>query len=319
MQSVRYTNFRNDGFTLVELMVALAIGLFLIAGVFTAYVNGKRSQDAVNVQVDLVDNTRFALDMISSDLRLAGMYGAVNSANVAGTNKVRNAALLNVPVPGECQANWVIDWQAPVMAFDTGNQPAGYVCLTNYSQGDVFELRYTLQTPVAAFQANGIYINSDVSSAEFFQGNASPNLSASAQNFSYVASAYYIAAFTNNVADGVPSLRRVTLQADGTVVNEVLLSGVEDMQIQFGVGQDTNGDGNSDTFIYSDPTQVTNWQLIETAQIWLVMRSPDADMSLNTVIPTVRIAGNDVTIPAGGINDGIRRVVISTVSQFRNI
>lgn len=303
---------KNHGFNLIELMVAMAIGLFLIAGVFTAYLNGRGAQATVDNQVAMVDNARFALETIAADLRQAGVYGRINFANTAGTTKVKSPTLNNVNIPGQCQINWVINWAAAVAAFN--NNPYG-ACLTDYSQGDVIEMRYTLQTPIAALNASTIYVNSDVRSAEIFQGTASPNLSAAAQNYAYVVNAYYIAAFSDNPNDGIPSLRRVALQPDGTVTNQVLLSGIENMRIQVGLGSDTDNDGRSDSFQYVDAQNVASWSDAETVQVWLVVRSPAVERGLNTAQNNVSFGNGTINFP----NDGVRRRVVSTVAMLRNI
>jgi type IV pilus assembly protein PilW len=320
-----------QGFSLIELMVAMAIGLFLITGVLVVYVNGHRSQAAVDKQVEMVDNARFALETISADLRQAGVYGRVNFANVAasaalGVPKVTPGTLAGVAFAGECAAGWVIDWTAPVRVLNANTY--GGACMVNYWQGDILETRYTLQTPVLAAtlalaaNANQIFVNTTVKNAQFFQGNNSPNppavLPAPSNGFTdhaYVLNAYYIARNSDNAADGIPSLHQVSLRPDGTVVDQVLLSGVENMRIQIGMGTDSNADGISDSFIYLNPAAVTTLIGADTVQIWLVVRSTEGVTGIDTSRNNVSFAGGTINFP----NDGIRRNVVSTVVSLRNI
>ena len=112
----------------------------------------------------------------------------------------------------------------------------------------------------------------------------------------------------------------MTLQA-GEVTDQVLLAGVEDMQIQIGLDTDNDKDGIVDTYVDAGAqlpgTDIGAWSDARTVQVWLVLRSLRSYSDLDTVI-TADIAGNTVTLPAGGINDGFRRMVVSTVAELRN-
>lgn len=70
----------EDGFTLVELMMALALGGILMAAVMTSF----RSQHDVYLAQDEVvtmqQNARVALDTLASEIRMAG-YNPRNAAN----------------------------------------------------------------------------------------------------------------------------------------------------------------------------------------------------------------------------------------------
>ena len=65
---------RQGGFTLIELMVAMGIGLIILLGMTTTFVNLKntfRSQDKLG---QLQDNERLALSMLTTSLNEAGFY-----------------------------------------------------------------------------------------------------------------------------------------------------------------------------------------------------------------------------------------------------
>lgn len=68
----RKINSQHQGFTMVELMVAMAIGLFLISGVFQLFVANKQSTRILNNLSHIQQNGRFAIDQITSILRIAG-------------------------------------------------------------------------------------------------------------------------------------------------------------------------------------------------------------------------------------------------------
>lgn len=66
---------RMRGLSLVELMVALAIGLIVLAAVSTVFVNSKSSYTTQESSARLQENARFALQFIARDLRMAGYFG----------------------------------------------------------------------------------------------------------------------------------------------------------------------------------------------------------------------------------------------------
>ncbi len=78
---------RYQGFSIVELMIALLIGSFLVLGlvqVFTANKQGFRIQEASS---RIQENGRMAIEMLSRDVRAAGFMGC---ANVLAGGSVNN-------------------------------------------------------------------------------------------------------------------------------------------------------------------------------------------------------------------------------------
>jgi len=72
-------------------MVALALSLFLAAGVMKIYVNNKVSQEVQQVAGEMVDNQRSALEFISRDLRDAGFTNVPGLAIIDSTLSAEGA------------------------------------------------------------------------------------------------------------------------------------------------------------------------------------------------------------------------------------
>ncbi len=66
------TQNRQKGITLISMMVAMVIGLFLVGGVLTIYLNSKTSFNVRNVVSEVSENQRFALDDMRRILVMAG-------------------------------------------------------------------------------------------------------------------------------------------------------------------------------------------------------------------------------------------------------
>lgn len=62
----------SGGFTLVELMVAMAIGGIVMAAVMTAFLSQHRTYLAQDDVVEMQQNARVAMDMLVRDIRMAG-------------------------------------------------------------------------------------------------------------------------------------------------------------------------------------------------------------------------------------------------------
>ncbi|HEH9432680.1 TPA: prepilin-type N-terminal cleavage/methylation domain-containing protein, partial [Aeromonas sobria] len=66
----------SRGFTLVEWLIAMTMGLFLLAGVFSVFVMSRSSSEDAFDQSELQENGRLAIRLISQDIKWAGFFGA---------------------------------------------------------------------------------------------------------------------------------------------------------------------------------------------------------------------------------------------------
>jgi type IV pilus assembly protein PilW len=96
------THKQQKGLTLIELMIALVLGLILVAGVIQIFVANKQTYRITDAHSRLQDNARFALEILSRDIRSAG-YGGCRAIEKMNVNQIANA-----PVPTEMSANTII-------------------------------------------------------------------------------------------------------------------------------------------------------------------------------------------------------------------
>ena len=71
------------GISLIELMVSITLGLLVLSGVLTAFFNQSAARNEVERTSRQIENGRYAVDLISTDLRLAGFFGEFNAGVVA--------------------------------------------------------------------------------------------------------------------------------------------------------------------------------------------------------------------------------------------
>ena len=64
------------GFTLIELMVGILIGMALIAGLAITFANSSQNYGEMQKQSQQIENGRYAFDVLRDDLEHAGFFGA---------------------------------------------------------------------------------------------------------------------------------------------------------------------------------------------------------------------------------------------------
>ena len=72
----------QQGFTLVELMISVVLGLILIAGLVTAFMGSTRSSQLNSTLTEMQESGRFALDSMIRDIRMAGFQGCASIEDV---------------------------------------------------------------------------------------------------------------------------------------------------------------------------------------------------------------------------------------------
>ena len=71
---MNYPQFKNSaGFTLIEVLIAMAISGMVMTGIYQAYVQQMRVNNTQNQVVDMQQNVRVAMLFMERDLRLAGL------------------------------------------------------------------------------------------------------------------------------------------------------------------------------------------------------------------------------------------------------
>jgi hypothetical protein len=126
------------------------------------------------------------------------------------------------------------------------------------------------------------------------------------------ARAYYVNQFTDLAGDNYPSLHRIDLAVGPSLSDGMLIPGVENLQVQFGI--DTTRDGSVNTYVDpDDPIVGPKLENVKTAQVWVQLRSRGVEY-VTGESQSVSIAGR----PATTYTDGFRRVVASTVVHLRN-
>eukprot|EP00747_Dinoflagellata_sp_TGD_P028599 gnl/TRDRNA2_/TRDRNA2_133363_c0_seq1.p1 gnl/TRDRNA2_/TRDRNA2_133363_c0~~gnl/TRDRNA2_/TRDRNA2_133363_c0_seq1.p1 ORF type:complete len:359 (-),score=-19.59 gnl/TRDRNA2_/TRDRNA2_133363_c0_seq1:96-1172(-) len=81
---------KQTGFTLIELLVAMTIGILMLTAAMGLFISNKRIYKEQDEMGRLQENARFAIDLITQDIRMAAYSGCLDD-NTALTNVTTNA------------------------------------------------------------------------------------------------------------------------------------------------------------------------------------------------------------------------------------
>ncbi|MBM7132041.1 prepilin-type N-terminal cleavage/methylation domain-containing protein [Dyella mobilis] len=101
-----------DGFTLIEMMVAMVLGVVVILGVCSVFIANLKSYSTNQALDDVQNESRIAFELMSRDIRSAGMSGCNNTAPVAN--------ILNNGPNGAGTKVWWADLGNAVKGYDSG-------------------------------------------------------------------------------------------------------------------------------------------------------------------------------------------------------
>ncbi len=316
----------QTGLTLVELMVALAIGSFLMVGAIQIY-NQSRHAFVINESIARVQETaQFAMDTIEADLRMASNWGR-NSRGLAveGRSIVGDADPTGLALPAgalACGADWALDLAQPI---DGDNNVYALPCATTggaQPNSDVITVRRATVQAVP-FEAGRLQIQSTRIQGKLFTDGALPGDYSLADSATHnlVVTSYYVAQ-TSNLINGVPTLRRHRLVGGGvggpTIFDEEVAPGVENIQLQLGI--DVDEDNTVDRYVNPgdpiyDPAAagyVPGARVI-TARIWMIIRGINIEMGVQDQRD---YEPGDVDL--GVMNDNYRRMLVSKTILLRN-
>ena len=71
--------YSQQGFTLIELMVSLVLGMIIVAAATLLFISGQKSFALQQGAADIQDNANFALNYMTKDIRMANLNGSTAS------------------------------------------------------------------------------------------------------------------------------------------------------------------------------------------------------------------------------------------------
>jgi type IV pilus assembly protein PilW len=315
------------GVSLVELMIAVAIGLFLLAAISFAYLSSRQAFRSQDAGARNQENLRYAFEVLSSSTRMAGYLGCANLRSITPN------IIANAPVPA-------FQFDQALRVYDNGSGWTNPTTTTRVAGTDVVVINRGSQNNIHltgnmtainaniqingnpyGFVANQILIITDCAAADIFRAsnvssgsgtitiahannvNTAVNLSKPYKDDAEVMALEQETYFIGINSNGNPALFRIGLNS--TTPDE-LVEHVYDMQVTLGV--DSSGDdGSADQYLA--PASVTNWGQVVSVRYELWVRSPEDS---NTV------ASRTYTYNGASVTDRRLSSSLATVVGVRN-
>ena len=304
---------REDGFTLIELMIGLGLTAVLVLGVLGVFTPLTQTYRLVNELSQVQENGRFGMLIMSRDFRMAGYFGHIINVEDLDPDPPSGAA-------NDCGQDWIQSLAQPLLGFDHSVYDADspfLTCITdNNVASDMMVLRMseTSTTAVGDLVDGQDYLFSNFSTGEVIRAPTAPLVPTlpDGEYRALKAVVFYIRKTTS----GVYSLVRydTTVGASAEVVE-----GVEDMQLRFGL-QSAAGRFVED---YVDATAVTDWGDVMTVKVELLARTTSKSWKY-TANGACRdnartyVMGNRTHTPSDSLNACYRRRVYTSIFQLRN-
>jgi prepilin-type N-terminal cleavage/methylation domain-containing protein len=333
---------RQAGFSLVEILVSITIGLLLLAA-FIATLDRCRAGFAANTSVaSLHDTARHALSVLVPDLEHAGYLGFAAPAAarvVRGGSVMADApamrqtdathianAVAGLPAGAhDCGVNFAVDIALPVqMTNNRYPYPTGGCAPTATAGGarsgsDTLTVRRaSLETTAPRAGRLQIFtrrLESTGFALLFADGIAPGDLDDDAEVRDLEVRTYYIA--NNSVGrPGWPALRVKALTESGGRAqfrDEEVLPGVEDLQVEIAL---RSPNGLATTRYLAPTPDLLREATVVSVRLWLRIRADHTEAAYVDSRPLVYA---DVSYVPSSSEAGMRRVLVERTVALRNL
>lgn len=285
---------RQNGFTIIELMIAVAIGLVITIAVTYAYLSGLGTQQAQTSLSRAQESSRFAFDLLGSSFRKAGYKNpaAPGSAFCDGTKPPAAAGICDSPTT----TPRLVVLNDPSTIDPTATNLVG-TTINISNNSDVIRVRY---------YGEGLTINPFTA-----DGTVTDCLGNAVAANAFVEDTFFVAPDAGN--DGEPTLFCYSSNAPASG-NVALIPGVEDMQILY--GEDNMSDdcyGIVDRYVPG--SVVTDVNNVRSIMLSIVTRTKETT-AVDRSARTFNHFGTTIKTYAA---DGRTRQLNSTTIALRNL
>lgn len=329
------------GFSLLEIFIALAIGLVIFAGVLSVFVGMRTTTSETSSYGELQENGRFAISVLSDDLLRQDFWGDyTGTVDLASINPVPAAP------SGECIGGGINNGTFPVATghFRTlwgetvTNSTILSGCRDDAKVGsDILQLKRVVSTsliqrdgagnpildlngnqmPITVGPAGNYYFVSNMNNGTLFAAGAVPAAVENAQVWEYQHHIYYVREETqgNNT---VPVLMQAQLSS--TLSFAPIIDGIEMIRFEYGIDTETDptvaGYGIVNAYIPANSMTDALWNnatsRIISVKIYVLARGIQEDRKYE----------NENTYQLGSFNyvvdDNYRRLLFSSTVTLYN-
>jgi type IV pilus assembly protein PilW len=271
----------NAGVTLIELMIAMVIGLLIMSGVLQLFVSMVRNTTDLASTNEQIENGRFALQIIENDLVHSGFWGGyVPQFDDFTSTDVPSDTPAAVPEP--CKA--FVDWDATyktqllgisVQAFDSVPADCAAVVVNKKANTDVLVVRHadTCVPGAAGCEADTSALAANLRKV-YFQPNFCGTAASSAYDYAFGTSGFTKQKRSCNPADLAEKRKYISniyyISADNVLMRasfgggggtawstQPLIEGIEGFVVELGIDSTSDTGANvvySQAVTWTDPT-----------------------------------------------------------------
>jgi type IV pilus assembly protein PilW len=232
--------FKTSGFTLIEMMISVAIFSVIIVAAIAVLQSGKQMSVAMDQTVQIQQNVRMVLDLMARDIRMAG-YANPPAGTVAGCAQHMNAVDSDpLNLVSDKISVVTMDQQIGTLAAAYPPPPGNVITLSgalpsDIAVGQLVSLDGVLTGSVSAF-------NIGTKQITLVQPGSAIALTATAPvNFQIGAPVVRLNCVTYSVTDGTVTPPYQLMRAVNGGVAVAMVDGIESIQLAYAI--DADGDG----------------------------------------------------------------------------
>lgn len=322
LNSMAFPVRTEQGFSLIELMISIAIGLMIIAGLVGVVTSNTRNSQTNDKTAELQENGRYAMTHLQEQLRHADFRGYTWVVPNASSVTVLNECLAGGAAAGAF-ANKISQgvWGA------NDSNPFSANCLSSgYTQGDVLVVRRVATAALTggALVENNLYFRSTFTKGEMFKAAAGAVATqGNPQNvdgtpFGEPLADFLVQQYVYYIGQGdcagggdasQSALCRLALQGN-TFVKELVVNGIEQLQVEYGR---TPFASNTTQYYHADQiTSDADWEDVSSVRISVLSINSKTEPGYVNSTPYSLGDWNNT------FNDGFRRQLFTATVQVRN-
>ena len=342
---------RQRGLTLIELMVAITISLFIMAALGSLLVSNTNTRTELDRSSRQIENGRYAVQLLTQEIEQAGYFNYLSAKSYAAVAPTACATSTG-------DLGYVSVTRLPLPVYDPGTIP-GSTCLPNASTTTpvlIVSRVSSVELAAASAVTGETYLQTSLCSSEtqpFIAATTASggtpytlttkDCSTKAPVHKVMQRIYYLATCNDcgtTTNDHVPTLK-VAEFVNGAYTVTPLVDGIQDLQFDYGIDMDSNG--SPDCYVHDpnkeppDPTQTSstrcpvagydwtdatnNWKNVVTVRVHVLARSTETSPGwTDTRTYQMGLPATGTTLVTDGpYRDAYKRHVYTATARLYNI
>jgi type IV pilus assembly protein PilW len=313
---------RQQGFTLIELMIAMVLGLLLTGALLTMLAQARKSFQQDEVFASMQDESRYAMHELSNDVSMAGYIGdilvpeiIVFDASLAGSlgddcERSDGESFAYRLTDSSTGTDTTLMGLDNITAADAVDEFGCLLAGELVAGTDIIAVKHLAgaTTATADLEDGDVVVRYNGTVGSLFVHPITGSVPTPFEDRIYSPTIYFIRNYTNALGDNLPSLCRKVLVGGATVnmTTECIAAGIENLQVEYGI--DSTGDGSVDSYV-SSPTPAERETTV-SVRLFMLARTSDADPGY-TGDKTYTLSNANSFSPTDSFR---RRVYMTTVS-----